>query len=179
MNQNKSIDTPLIELTLRRYEKPYNLTKRELVRKLCLSTGLLQPGDSRDVVVDVLYVMLEAKKEGKFLSSEDVNRDVILLRKNERLPLNGIAGSNIRRQLKRLREAQLVEKIKSEYRITEFQNIKVTFDEKIQKYILPSIIERVKEYYEKVDQAFELKQNEEKQVIDTLSKQNNGNALKI
>jgi len=181
MKQNRSIDTPLVELTLRRYEKPYNLTKRELVKKLCLSIGLLQPGDSRDVVVDVLYVMLEARKEGKYLSSEQINVDVIQLRKNEKLALNGIAGSNIRRQLKRLREAQLVEKVKNDYRITEFQTIKSTFDEKIQKYILPSIIERVREYYEKVDSAFELKHHEEKSTVDTISKQNNnaGNALNI
>lgn len=173
MKQNKSIDTPLVELTLRRYEKPYNLTKRELVRKLCLSIGLLQPGDSRDVVVDVLYIMLEAKKEGKYLSSEKINANVIELRKNEKLALNGIAGSNIRRQLKRLREAQLVEKIKNDYRITEFQNIKTTFNEKIQKYILPSIIERVKEYYDKVDASFESK-HEEKNEINEISKQGNG-----
>jgi len=46
-----SIDTPLAEITLRKYESPKGLEKRELVRKLCLSLGLLQPGDSRDVVV--------------------------------------------------------------------------------------------------------------------------------
>ena len=56
-------DTPLAEITLRRYEKPSNLKGRDLVRKLCLSIGLLQPGDSRDVVVDVLSVLLNAKKE--------------------------------------------------------------------------------------------------------------------
>ena len=38
--KKKSIDTPLCEITLRRYEKPYNLSKREIVRKLCLSFGL-------------------------------------------------------------------------------------------------------------------------------------------
>ena len=47
-----SRDTPLAEITLRRYEKP-TTEGRDLVRKLCLSVGLLQPGDSRDVIVDV------------------------------------------------------------------------------------------------------------------------------
>ena len=56
--QTISKDTPLAELTLRRYEKPYDLTGRSLVKKLCLSLGLLQPGDSRDVIVDVLHVLL-------------------------------------------------------------------------------------------------------------------------
>jgi len=49
-------DIPLAEITLRRYEKPYDSSKRELVRKICLSLGLLQPGDSRDIIVDILLV---------------------------------------------------------------------------------------------------------------------------
>jgi len=44
-------DTPLSEVTLRKYEKPVDISERDLVRKLCLSLGLLQPGDSRDVIV--------------------------------------------------------------------------------------------------------------------------------
>ena len=54
MSQKVSRDIPLAEITLRRYEKPYDLKDRELVKKVCLSLGLLQPGDSRDVIVDVL-----------------------------------------------------------------------------------------------------------------------------
>src|SRR3989338_5158478 len=48
-----SKDTPLAELTLRKYEKPYTMSRRDLMRKICLSTGLLQPGDSRDSIVDI------------------------------------------------------------------------------------------------------------------------------
>ena len=54
-----SIDTPLSEITLRKYEKPNNLGQRDLIRKLCLSGGWLQPGDSRDVVVDILNVLIQ------------------------------------------------------------------------------------------------------------------------
>ncbi|MEK6907222.1 MAG: hypothetical protein AABW45_01725, partial [Nanoarchaeota archaeon] len=96
-----SKDTPLAEITLRKYEQPNNLTQRELVKKLCLSLGLLQPGDSRDVIVDVLLVLINSKEP---LSSEKINDLVIELRKKENLPLKGIAGSNIRRQLKRLKD---------------------------------------------------------------------------
>jgi len=53
-------DIPLAEITLRRYEKPYLMEKRELVKKICLSLGFLQPGDGRDVIVDVLMVLEEA-----------------------------------------------------------------------------------------------------------------------
>lgn len=154
MKQTISIDTPLLEITLRRYEKPYNLTKRELVRKLCLSIGLLQPGDSRDVIVDVFHVLLLSKKEQKTLSSKEIANQVIELRKQENMPLNGIAGSNIRRQLKRLRQIHLAEKVKNNYRITEFSTIIDTFDQKLMRYMLPSIIERVKEYYKKIDEEF-------------------------
>jgi len=63
--QTKTRDTPLMEVTLRRYEKPVGLEERELVRKFCLGVGLLQPGDSRDVVVDVVLALLLAKKEKK------------------------------------------------------------------------------------------------------------------
>ena len=85
-----SKDVPLSELTLRRYEKP-TLKDRALVRKLCLSIGLLQPGDSRDVVVDVLYTLLRAKKE---LNSEEVRDRVINFRKQKQLPILGVASSN-------------------------------------------------------------------------------------
>lgn len=144
-------DTPIAEITLRRYEKPYNLSKRELVKKLCLSLGLLQPGDSRDVVVDVLYAMLQNKKE---LSSEQVAAEVIALRKEQKLPMTGIASSNIRRQIKRLREVHLAEKIKNNYRITENQKLSEIFDEKIHDTVLKSVVSRVREYTQLVDEEF-------------------------
>jgi hypothetical protein len=151
---NKSIDTPLSELTLRRYEKPYNLSKRELVRKLCLSIGILNPGDSRDVIVDVLYVLLEARKENKKLSSEEIRDEVLVLRKNDNMDDNGTAASNIRRQIRRLRETLLIEKIKNDYRVVEYSSVLSIFNEKVERFMLPSIIERVKEYLVAVDEGF-------------------------
>ena len=55
-------DIPLSEITLRKYEKPENLEKRELIRKICLSLGLLQLADSRDIIVDVLMVLIDSNK---------------------------------------------------------------------------------------------------------------------
>jgi hypothetical protein len=131
--QKISIDTPLAELTLRKYERPTEgLGKRDLVRKLCLSLGLLQPGDSRDVIVDVLQVVLEAEKE---LTSTEVEKRVVTKRKEQKLELLGIAPSNIRRQLLRLRDIFLVEKVKNTYRIRENAKLKT-----ISKRILRSII---------------------------------------
>tara|TARA_Y100000310_G_scaffold334233_1_gene413478 strand:+ start:11208 stop:11660 length:453 start_codon:yes stop_codon:yes gene_type:complete len=139
-------DSPLNELTLRRYEKPYTKNKREIIRKFCLSIGLLQPGDSRDIVVDVFQVMLNAKNKKLLMNSEEIKDEAVALRKKAKLPLKGIASSNIRRQLKRLRDLFIVEKLKNEYRITEFEDISVIFDEKVEKYVLDNIMKRVKEY---------------------------------
>lgn len=139
-----SRDIPLAEITLRKYEKPFKASKREIIKKICLSTGLLQPGDSRDVVVDIFQVLLEANKA---LTSEDIRDNVIKLRKKNKLARKGIASSNVRRQLKRLRDLFLIEKIKNEYRITENENLVVIFENKIEKYYLKSIVDRVKEYF--------------------------------
>jgi hypothetical protein len=147
-------DTPLAEVSLRRYEKPTKITDRELVKKFCLSVGLLQPGDSRDVVVDVLVVLLKARSDKKLLSSEQVNSKVVEERKKLKLALVGVAGSNIRRQLKRLRSLFLVEKVKNNYRITEFESIKTSFEERTEKFLLLSILERVKEYANALDERF-------------------------
>ena len=55
-------ETSLAEITLRKYEKPSDLQEirqRDLIKKVCLSLGLLQEADSRDVVTDILQVLLE------------------------------------------------------------------------------------------------------------------------
>ena len=150
MAKQKTIskESPLAEITLRKYEKPSKSSERELVRKLCIFVGLWQPGDSRDIIVDILHVLLNAKKEKKELSSQDIEKIVISERKKQNLPLNGIASSNIRRQIRRLRELFLVEKVKNSYRITEFEDLTVIFEEKIRKFYLESIVGRVKEYFE-------------------------------
>ena len=149
-----SKDTPLHEITLRRYEKPDAFEGRDLVRKLCLSLGLLQPGDSRDVIVDLLHVLLKTRKQKKSISSKQAEESVIALRKELGLPLLGVAPSNIRRQLKRLRDLFIIEKVKNEYQITEFLSLQEIFEEKIEKFLLASIKERVKDYLTFVDTTF-------------------------
>ena len=154
MSKQKTIakDIPLAEITLRRYEKPANLSERELIRKICLSIGLLQPGDSRDVIVDVLHVLIRAKKEQKNLTGDQVCANVIEERKKLKLQMLGIASSNIRRQLKRLKDLLLIEKRLNAYRITEHGSLNDIFEEKIEKYLLPAITSRIKEYLKKIDE---------------------------
>jgi hypothetical protein len=151
MAKSISRDTPLAEITLRKYEKPQGLKGRELIRKLCLSLGLLQPGDSRDVVVDVLQVMLESKKE---LASPDIEILTIQNREKHNLQALGVAPSNIRRQLLRLRDLFIVEKIGNNYRINENAKLSELFREKLEKYYLDSMLSRVREYVSEVDKQF-------------------------
>ena len=147
-------DTPLADITLRRYEKPTKLADRDIVKKFCLSVGLLQPGDSRDVIVDILVVLLKARQEKKLLHSDEITKRAVEERKKAKLPLSGIAHSNIRRQVKRLRETFLVEKTKNNYRITEFDSLRNSFQQKTEQFLLQSILERVKDYANAVDERF-------------------------
>lgn len=144
-------EVPLGEITLRKYEKPYDTSKRELVKKVCLSIGMLQPGDSRDIIVDIFLVLEEARKNKSWLSSFTIRDKVEELRKSNSLEIKGLAESNIRRQLKRLRDAMLVDKQENQYRISEFAPISEIFENKIEKFLVPQTIERIKEYLSKLD----------------------------
>ncbi len=139
-------DLPLAEIILRRYEKPYQTEKRELMKKVCLSLGLLQPGDSRDVIVDVLLVLDEARKKKEAITSDEVKKRVEAERTKRNLELKGIAESNIRRQLKRLNDSMIIDKRENKYNLSEFLPIKDIFENKVEKFILPQCIERVKDY---------------------------------
>ena len=141
-------DTPLAEITLRKYESPNNLSERELIKKLCLSIGLLQPGDSRDIIVDILLILIKEKKR---LSAKDIENKVIEIRNKENLPLKGIASSNIRRQLKRLKDLFLIESISNNYRINENEKLINIFEEKIEKFYIKSITDRIKEYFRVIE----------------------------
>jgi len=144
-------DIPLTEITLRRYERPYDSSPRELVKKVCLSLGLLQPGDSRDIIVDILLVLEEARKQKVWLSSFEIRDKVEESRRQNSLEIRGLAESNIRRQLKRLRDILLLDKQENKYRISEFEPLSELFINKIERFLIPQTIERVKEYLSKLD----------------------------
>ncbi len=146
-------ELPLAEITLRKYEKPYDSSQRELVRKVCLSLGLLQPGDSRDIIVDILLVMEEARKSKNWLSSFEIRDKVEELRKKNSLETKGLAESNIRRQLKRLRDGMLADKQENKYRISEFAPLSETFEIKVEKFLIPQTVERIKEYLSKLEKT--------------------------
>ncbi|MBD3253332.1 hypothetical protein GF386_06365 [Candidatus Pacearchaeota archaeon] len=144
-------DIPLSEITLRKYEKPQGLEKRELIRKICLSLGLLQLADSRDIIVDILMVLIEANREKQELSSEEIGDKVEFLRKKYSLETKGLAESNIRRQLKRLRDAMLIEKTDNRYYLNEHSSLKEIFENNLERFVIPQIIERIKEYLNELE----------------------------
>ena len=112
------------------------------------------PTDSKSLgrIVDVLNVLIKAKKNKQDLTSDGVCSHVIEERKKLKLPMLGIASSNIRRQLKRLKDLLLIEKRLNAYILTERSNLNEIFEEKIEKFLLPSINARIKEYLKKIDE---------------------------
>ena len=144
-------ELPLAEITLRKYEKPYDSSQRELVRKVCLSLGLLQPGDSRDILVDIVLVLEEARKRQSWMSSFEIRDRVDEFRKKNSLESKGLAESNIRRQLKRLRDIMMVDKRENKYRMSEFAPLSEIFEVKIEKFLIPQTIDRIKEYLQRLE----------------------------
>jgi hypothetical protein len=143
-------DLPLHEITLRKYERPYDSGKRELIKKVCLSLGLLQPGDSRDIVVDILMALEAGRIGRKELTSFEIIDKVKELRKEHSLDEKGLAESNVRRQLKRLRDLMIVDKKNNNYRLSEFEPLSEIFEKKIEGFLIPQTIERIKEYLGKL-----------------------------
>lgn len=143
MSKKALKDLPLQEITLRKYEEPSGLDKRELVKKFCLSLGLLQPGDSRDIIVDVFLELLKARKQKKLLN---INEILILLKEKQ-----GASSSNLRRQLRRLKALKLVEKVPEGYRISEFENIEPVLDNYIIQFLVSPSLERIRNYVREID----------------------------
>ena len=129
------------------------MEKRELVRKICLSLGLLQLGDSRDIIVDILMVLIEANKIKEKLNSEEIGKRTEESRKKYSLETKGLAESNIRRQLKRLRDIMLIDKSENKYFLSENRSLKEIFENSIEKFVVPQTIERIKEYLNELDKA--------------------------
>jgi DNA-binding transcriptional ArsR family regulator len=136
-------DMPVFDLSLRRFEKPSGSFK-DLLRKFCISVGLLQPGDSRDVIVDLLELFIKAAKEKKFLSTENIYSYV--LRTNKK----GVSQSNTRRHLFRLKEMDFIEKTSQGYRLREWLSLKELFSDLVKFKINPTI-SRIIEYASLID----------------------------
>ncbi len=135
-----SRDIPLNELTLRKYESPKGIEKKELCRKILLSLGLLQPGESRDIIAEIFYL----------LSKTNSSLSVEMIAKNLK-GKQGASEPNIRRQIRRLRDMKLIEKHEQGYRLIENGSI----ESSIKNYIIPFLIqpstERLLDYARELD----------------------------
>ncbi len=144
IKKKEDIESPISEITLRKYEKPkQNLDKRELIKKICLSLGLLQPADSRDIIVDIFSSIVYSKQP---LATKEIMEKVIKQRKKYKLPIVGLTYPNVCRQLRRLRQLMIIESNADKYRLNENDSLKNIFNEKIVKYNLTQIQERINEY---------------------------------
>ena len=113
--------------------------------------GLLQLGDSRDIIVDILIVLIDANKNKENISSEEIRNRTETLRIKYSLETKGLAESNIRRQLKRLRDAMLIEKSENKYYLAEHSSLSEIFENSIERFIIPQTIERIKEYLDELN----------------------------
>jgi len=126
-----------------------NIEKRELVKIICISLGLLQEKDKRDVIVDVVYILNLAQKNNELLSSEEIQKKVIDIRNNLNLDLKGTAPSNIRRILKTLIDYGLIERKSSKYFFKGNKKPDEIFKEIIELKIKP-ILKRNIQYLSKL-----------------------------
>ncbi|HDD05253.1 MAG TPA: ArsR family transcriptional regulator [Candidatus Aenigmarchaeota archaeon] len=133
-------ETPIIQVTLRKFERPYG-DFEELLRKFLMSIGLLQPGDSRDDVVKVMRELLRARREKRILQVKDL------------VKLTDVSPPNARRHLRRLRELGLVERHERGYRLREWMDLPSLVDG-VREFVLPPILKRVREYAEAVESTF-------------------------
>jgi hypothetical protein len=143
MAKTKLKDLPLQEITLRKYELPDASDKQEVAKKFLLSLGLLQPGESRDILVDIFLALLSARGDKKAL---DIAKLI------EKIPeKKGVSESNVRRQLRRLKNFKLVEKVGGGYRIAEFGSLEPIIEDYIHSFVVKPSVERLKEYAKALD----------------------------
>ncbi|MFA5405909.1 MAG: hypothetical protein WC307_00930 [Candidatus Nanoarchaeia archaeon] len=136
-------DTPVLDFSLRKFEKPSG-NFDELLRKFCISTGLLQPGDSRDIIIDLLLLFIKAGKVKRFITINNIYKYLLDTGKP------GVSQSNARRHLLRLKEFDFVEKTIEGYRLREWLSIEELFKDFI-KFKAEPTIERIIEYASLID----------------------------
>ncbi len=150
--RNKKLfkDKPLSKISLSEFEKPGSDYFTNL-RRFCISLGLVNPGESRVAVVYILDLLLKLrykKKEG--VDSYEIMK--YLYSKNVK-----IVYANVLRDLRKLINIGLVEKINTNYRIKENMKLTELMDEFIKPYIIDRILKKIYLYAEAIDNDFSKK----------------------
>jgi len=135
-------ENPIIEITLRKFEKPYE-EGDALLRKFCIAVGLLQPGDSRDTVVSIIKLLLKNKETKILMDSKEI-WDIVKENRD-------IAHSNIRRHLNKMEKLGFVERLPRGYRLKEWMSLEEIINEFVEKFVIEPTLKRIKEYAHKID----------------------------
>lgn len=137
-------DKPLAEIQLSEFEKPGQDYVTNL-RRLCISLGLISPGESRIAIVRILDILLKAKKtnpnglDSYTIVKELYQHDV------------KIVYANILRDLRKLVRTGLVERIDGGYRIKENGTLEDILKNFVKPYIIDRITNRISEYAHAID----------------------------
>lgn len=137
-------DLPLSEITIRKFERPINIDKKTLLRRFCISLGLINPGDNRAGVVDVFEVLFDSKEP---LGAENVFETL-----EKKLALSGI-----RRHLRRLEQVKILEHRNSKYRLAEGGNLTYCLKYVVKDQLIEDIFNRIQEYGEELQKELEKK----------------------
>ncbi len=139
-------DIPVIDVHIRKFEKPDNFSLNVLMRKFCISMGLLQPGDGRDSIVDLLTLFYKAGRVKRYLTIEEVYKFMLGLEKS------GTAQSNVRRNILRLKDLGFIDRTGNGYRIREWLSFHGLVSE-FTKFKVEPVLERIKEYAKALDDS--------------------------
>jgi predicted transcriptional regulator len=130
-------DLPLSEITLRKFERPESLDRKTLIRRFCISLGLVQPGETRVGLIDIFSVLLTSPEP---LRAEEISEK-----------LGGkLALSGIRRHLRRLEQTKLIEHRNMRYSLAESGDLVYCLNFVTKKYLIEDTFERIVEYAEKL-----------------------------
>lgn len=137
-------DKPLSGISLNEFEKPTNDYNTN-IRRLCISLGLVRPGESRIAIVYILDILLKSrKKKPDGIDSYEIIKE--LYRKKVR-----IVYANILRDMRKLMAVGLVEKRNTMYRIRENMKLNEIISGFVKPYIIDRTIGKIEEYAKAVE----------------------------
>ncbi len=137
-------DRPLSGISLNEFEKPTNDYNTN-IRRLCISLGLVRPGESRIAVVYILDILLKArKKRPSGIDSYEIVKE--LYKKKVR-----IVYANILRDLRKLISIGIVEKRNNLYRVRENMRLNEIIAEFVKPYIIDRTLGKIEEYAKAVE----------------------------
>ena len=137
-------DEPLSGISLNEFERPTNDYNTN-IRRLCISLGLIRPGESRIAIVHILDMLLKARKKNPDgFDSYDIIKG--LYKKKIK-----IVYANVLRDLRKLISVGIVEKRNNMYRIRENMKLNEIITSFIKPYIIDRTLSKIEEYAKAVE----------------------------